>query len=70
MGNSEIIFSVVESPEGGFEASAIGYPIFTEADSLAELKPMLQDAVRCHFDGAERPRLIRLHMVRDEVIPA
>jgi hypothetical protein len=59
MGNSEIIFSVEESPEGGFEAKAIGYPIFTEADSLAELKPMVQDAARCHFDEAERPRPIR-----------
>jgi hypothetical protein len=62
MGNSEIIFSVEESPEGGFEARAIGYPIITQADSLAELKPMVQDAVRCHFDEAER-RLIRIARV-------
>ena len=29
---------------------------------------MVQDAVRCHFDEGARPRLIRLHFVRDEVI--
>jgi len=66
---SEIIFAVEESPEGGFEARALGHPIFTQADTLEELKTMLQDAVRCHFDDTARPPLIRLHIVRDEVIP-
>jgi hypothetical protein len=70
MADSEIIFTVDESPEGGFEARALGYPVFTQADTLEELKVMVQDAVRCHFEEAERPRLIRLHLVRDEVIPA
>jgi hypothetical protein len=68
--NSEIIFSVEESPEGGFEARAIGHPIFTEADSIPELKEMVRDAVRCHFDAAAAPSIIRLHFVRDEVISA
>ena len=68
MTDSEIIFAVEESPEGGYEAKALGYPIFTQADDLEELKAMLQDAVRCHFDEGARPRLIRLHFVRDEVI--
>jgi hypothetical protein len=67
--NSEIIFSVEESPEGGYEAHALGYPIFTEADSIPELKEMVRDAVRCHFDTAA-PSVIRLHFVRDEVISA
>jgi len=26
--------------------------------------------VRCHFDPETAPRLIRLHLVKDEVIPA
>jgi len=66
---SEIIFAIEESPEGGYEARALGHPIFTEADGMEELKAMLRDAVRCHFDDAERPRVIRLHLVKDEVIP-
>lgn len=66
---SEIIFEVLESPEGGYEARALGYAIHTQGDTLDELKAMVQDAVRCHFDDADRPRLIRLHLVRDEVIP-
>jgi hypothetical protein len=70
MAETEIIFTIEESPEGGFEARALGYPIFTQADTLDELKMMLRDAVACHFDGEARPRVIRLHWTKDEVIPA
>jgi hypothetical protein len=64
----EIIFLVEEAPEGGYQARALGYSIFTEADTFDELKRMVQDAVQCHFETNERPRLIRMHMVKDEVI--
>jgi hypothetical protein len=70
MATTEIIFSVQESPEGGYEARALGYSIFTEADSLGELKAMVRDAVSCHFEAGNKPSVIRLHMVKDEVIPA
>jgi hypothetical protein len=70
MPESEIIFLVEESPEGGYEARALGQAIYTQAETLEALRAMLQDAVRCHFDEEVRPRLIRLHLVRDEVIPA
>jgi hypothetical protein len=70
MTESEIIFAVEESPEGGYEARALGHPIFTQADSLDELKTMLRDAVACHFDHSARPRVIRLRWTKDEVIPA
>ncbi len=69
MAESEIIFNVTESAEGGYEAQALGYSIYTQGDTLEELKAMVQDAVRCHFDEESRPRVIRLHMVKDEVIP-
>jgi len=64
----EIVFLIEESPEGGYEARGLGYDIFTEADSLEKLKETLRDAVLCHFDEGNRPRLVRLHMVKDEVI--
>ena len=70
MAQSEIIFNIEESPEGGYEARALGFSIFTQADSLEELKAMIRDAVSCHFEDADKPRVIRLHMVKDEVIPA
>jgi len=70
MANSEIIFSVEESPEGGYEAQALGHDIFTQGETMEELREMVRDAVRCHFDGDSAPRVIRLHMVKDEVISA
>lgn len=66
--STEIIFVVEESPEGGFEARALGHAIYTEADSLEELREMVRDAVECHFEAAERPRVVRLHFVREEVL--
>ena len=70
MTDTEIIFAIEESPEGGFEARALGHAIFTQADTIDELKVMLRDAVECHFDGAVKPHVIRLHWTKDEVIPA
>lgn len=64
----EIIFAVEESPEGGYEARGLSAPIFTEADSLEELRAMVRDAVECHFEAEGRPKIIRLHIVRDELI--
>lgn len=66
----EIIFLVEEDPEGGYTAKALGHSIFTEADGLDELKVMVQDAVRCHFKKIEKPPVIRLRFVKDEVIRA
>jgi predicted RNase H-like HicB family nuclease len=65
---TEIIFLVEEDPEGGYVAQAIGESIFTQGETMAELREMVRDAVQCHFEEAERPKLIRLHIVRDEVI--
>ena len=66
----EILFLVEDAPEGGYVAQALGYSIFTEADSWDELKRAIQDAVHCHFEDKERPELIRLHAVREEVVAA
>ncbi len=59
-----------ESPAGGCEAQALDHSIYTQAETLDELRAAVQDAVRCHFLESERPKPIRLHLVRDEVIPA
>ena len=68
MTESEIIFSVQESAEGGYEARALGHSIFTQADSMEELKRNVREAVQCHFDEGAAPSVIRLHLVKDEVI--
>jgi len=66
----EIIFLVEEAPEGGYQARALGHAIITEANTFEDLRGMVQDAVQCHFEGEEKPSLIRLHIVKDEVITA
>ncbi len=65
---SEIIFLVEEAPEGGYTARALGYSIFTEADTWEELKEAAQEAVRCHFEESQQPRMIRLHFVKEEAL--
>ncbi len=68
---TEVVFVVEEDPEGGFVARALGEAIFTQADDMEALRKAVRDAVRCHFPKAKaRPRVIRLHLVRDEVISA
>jgi hypothetical protein len=58
--SSEILFEVKESPEGGYEARSIGYSIFTEADSVEELRESVRDAVLCHFEQTDLPKMIHL----------
>lgn len=69
---SEIIFEVREDEaECGYVATALGHAIATQGETLAELREMVRDAVQCHFgDGAtgDRPKVIRLQFVRDEVL--
>jgi hypothetical protein len=68
MAASELVFAVEEAPEGGYVARALGETIITEADDLESLREMVRDAVRCHFDEDDRPRVVRLHLVRDELL--
>lgn len=66
----EIIFVVEESQEGGYEARALGHSIFTEAETINELKEAVKEAVKCHFDEKDMPSIIRLHEVKDEILTA
>ena len=66
----ELIFLVAEAAEGGYTARALGASIFTEAEDMAGLRDQVRDAVRCHFDEGQGPKVIRLHFVREEVIAA
>ena len=65
---NEIVFLVAEAPEGGYTAHALGTAIVTEADTIPELRSMVVDAVRCHFEEGTTPQVIRLHFVREEVL--
>ncbi len=65
---SEIIFIIENPDEGGFTAKALGYSIYTEGETLEELKENIKDAVKCHFDEKTLPHIVRLHMVKDEIM--
>jgi hypothetical protein len=67
---NELIFIVEEAAEGGYIARAIGTSIYTEVDNLADLYDQVRDAVHCHFEEPDRPKIIRLHFVREEIIAA
>ncbi len=68
--SSEIIFEVTEDEiDGGYSASALGYGIHTQANTMGELRHNVREAVDCYFDETMvRPSIIRLHFVRDEVL--
>jgi len=67
---TELVFLVEEAPEGGYVARALGASIVTEAEDLPGLRAAVRDAVRCHFDPSEAPKVLRLHLVHDEVFAA
>lgn len=65
---TEIVFVVEQAPEGGYTARALGESIVTEADTAARLRVAVQDAVHCHFDEGQLPKISWLHFVRDEML--
>ncbi len=66
--DKEIIFLVEEAPEGGYVARALGHSIFTESETLDDIKKEIKDAVRCHFDTEHIPSIIRLQFIKEEVM--
>jgi predicted RNase H-like HicB family nuclease len=59
---SEIIFLVEEAGEGGYTARAVSESIFTQGDTMANLRRNVREAVECHFDENNAPKIIRLHV--------
>ena len=66
---TEIIFEVTEAFEGGYNARALGFSIFTQGEDGNDLKAMARDAVLCHFGEDDVPKVIRLHLLREEAVP-
>ncbi len=64
----ELIFEVTQEADGGFVAECLTEPIFTQADTWDELRAQVQDAVNGYCFDKAKPKSIRLHLVRDEVL--
>jgi hypothetical protein len=67
---NEIIFIVEEAAEGGLNARAVNAGVFTEGDTLEDLRRNVREAVECYFDDGQAPKIIRLHIVREEILSA
>ena len=63
----EIIFEVSQDEvDGGYSASAVGYGIHTQGETLEEVRANVRDGAS---QGIDRPALVfGLHFVRDEVL--
>ena len=59
---TEFTFEVTEDgADGGYTASALGYGIHTQGDSLEDIRRNVREAVECYFDDSmARPEMIRL----------
>ena len=64
---SEITFVATVAIEGGYDARALGYGIFTQAKDWDELKEMVVEASECYFDDERAPEIINLQLVESEV---
>jgi hypothetical protein len=47
----ELIFEVRDAEEGGYCARALGYGIFTEAETWDELRTNVLEATSVHFEN-------------------
>ena len=67
---SELIFEVSQEADGGYVAECLTESIVTEADTWEELRENVREVVAGFYFGApeKRPRAIRLHLLRDEVL--
>lgn len=66
----ELFFEVKEdNVDGGFVATALGYGIHTQAETLDELKQNILEAVDCYFDDpSDAPAVIHMRIVKEEVL--
>jgi len=64
----ELVFEVIQEQDGGFVAECLSEDIFTQADTWADLRKNVVEAVTAYFFDKPVPSSIRLHLVRDEVL--
>lgn len=65
---NELVFEVTQEADGGFVADALGESIFTQADTWDELRHNVREAVAAFYFDRPAPAVLRLHLVRDEVL--
>ena len=66
--SGDLVFEVIQEADGGFVAECLTENIVTQADTWEELRANVKDAVAGFYFDGPKPRSIRLHLVRDEVL--
>ena len=64
----EIVFTVTQESDGGFVAECLSQDIYTQGDTWEELRANVREAVAAYFFDQPKPAVVRLHLVRDEVL--
>jgi predicted RNase H-like HicB family nuclease len=65
---NELVFTITQEADGGFVAEALGESIITQADTWEELRANVREAVAAFYFDRPAPKVLRLHLVRDEVL--
>jgi len=65
---SELVFDVTEEADGGYCAECLTENIFTQGDTWEELRANVKEATEAYFYDGPKPKYIRLHLVRNEVM--
>ncbi len=65
---SELVFEVFEEAEGGYSAECLTENIFTQGKTWDELRANVKEATEAYFYDGPKPKYIRLHLVRNEVL--
>ena len=65
----ELVFAVTQEADGGFVAECLSHDIFTQGDTWDELRANVREAVAGYFFDQSKPSAVRLHLVRDELLP-
>ena len=64
----EIVFSVTQEADGGYVAECLSHDIFTQGDTWEQVRSNVREAVAGYFFDQPKPKYIRLHLVRDELL--
>ena len=65
---SELVFEVTEETEGGYSAECLTENIFTQGKTWEELRANVKEATEAYFYDGPKPKYLRLHLVRDELL--
>jgi hypothetical protein len=64
----ELIFDVESDEDGRLVAVGRGDSIFTDGADWDDLKRNIHEVVQAFYFDKPKPSVVRLHMVRDEVL--